>query len=162
MVKAGSNITKYGQIIEGEDYIEKDIFDEMGAVHLQQGDILIASTGTGTLGKVGVYDLNKPAIADGHVTIVRVNQDKIYPYYLADYLRMGAGAAQIERLYTGSTGLIELTPEDVDRIYIDLLKDIASQKKMSQKLRKEESLYIENLQNAEISLLDARKTFSSV
>ena len=92
VVKAGSNITKFGELLVEGDFIEKSVYDEMSDVHLQQGDVLIASTGTGTLGKACVYNSNWPAIADGHVTIVRVDSKQIDPYYLADYIRVGGGA----------------------------------------------------------------------
>ena len=161
VIKAGTCITKYGQIVLGDDFIEKDIFDEMPDVQIQKGDILIASTGTGTLGKAGVYQLDWPAIADGHVTIIRPEPEKIDPHYLADYLRAGPGAAQIERLYTGSTGLIELTPEDVDRILIDTLNDdLKKQKGISDQLRQAENKFLSEIQGAEAALMNARSLFS--
>ncbi len=161
VIKAGTCITKYGQIVLGDDFIEKDIFDEMPDVQIQKGDILIASTGTGTLGKAGVYQLDWPAIADGHVTIIRPEPKKIDPHYLADYLRAGPGAAQIDRLYTGSTGLIELTPEDVDRILIDTLNDdLKKQKGISDQLRQAESKFLSEIQGAEAALMNARSLFS--
>lgn len=86
---------------------------------LRKNDVILASTGDGTLGKACVYNQSIPAIADEHVTIIRVDSSIINPYYLADYLRKGFGNKQIERLYTGSTGLIELTPEQVASIVVD-------------------------------------------
>lgn len=162
VIKAGTCITKFGDVILGSDFIEKDIFDEMKSGHVSKGDILIASTGTGTLGKAGVYDLDMPAIADGHVTIIRVDPKKIDPYYLADYLRVGVGAAQIERLYTGSTGLIELAPEDVARIYVSSLDTVKSQSEASKALRSAESKYSSALVKAAGSLGSARDTFSNL
>tara|TARA_R110001599_G_scaffold25282_7_gene90562 strand:+ start:5800 stop:8274 length:2475 start_codon:yes stop_codon:yes gene_type:complete len=160
VIKAGTSITRYGMIVPGEDYVEKDIFEEMSGVAIQKGDVLIASTGTGTLGKVGVYDLNIPGIADGHVTIVRPNTKKIDPYYLADYLRVGGGAVQIDRLYTGSTGLIELTPEDVDRILIDTLgDDLKKQRELSRNLRKAEANFQQAVSGANEVLTLARGSF---
>lgn len=160
VIKAGTSITRYGKIVPSEDYVEKDVFEEMEAVSLKKGDVLIASTGTGTLGKVGVYDLDIPGIADGHVTIIRPDTTVIDPYYLADYLRVGGGAVQIIRLYTGSTGLIELTPEDVDRIFVDTLgDDIKTQQNRSQDLRAAEESYQSAIFGAEGSLSEARGKF---
>jgi type I restriction enzyme M protein len=159
VVKAGSSISKMGEIIkENSDWIEKSIYDEFLEKSIETGlnlniikkhDVLLSSTGDGTLGKCCVYDLDVPAIADGHVTIIRVNPEIVNPYYLADYLRNGFGAIQVQRFYTGSTGLIELTPEEVDNIYIDLKENIKTQKDLSNKLRSKENEYISKLRELE-------------
>lgn len=159
VIKAGSNISKLGRIISSEsDWIEKSTYDEFiekaqeldtNLNLVRRDDILLSSTGDGTLGKCCVFDLDIPAIADGHVTIIRVNKDIIDPYYLADYLRNGFGAVQISRLYTGSTGLIELTPEQVDTIVIDMKSGVPQQKILSQKMRYLEDKYVEKLKEAD-------------
>jgi len=167
VIKAGSNISKLGKIvIDGSDWIEKSVYDEflekaaesdanMNLVF--KNDILLSSTGDGTLGKCCVFDLDIPAIADGHVTIIRVDSEKIDPYYLADYLRNGFGAIQIARLYTGSTGLIELTPEQVDRIVVDQRESLKKQKELSKKLRETEDAYVLRLKEAEAILENSKK-----
>lgn len=161
VVKAGSNISKFGELLTDGDYIEKNVYDEMEEAYLCDGDILLASTGDGTLGKCCVFRSEKPAIADGHVTIVRVNSDEYYPEYVCDYLRLGFGAQQIDRLYTGSTGLIELTPTHINSIVIDLRgTDLAGQKLLSQELRARENEYREMIRQAESMLSDARHWFS--
>jgi len=161
VLKAGSNISKYGDVIEGGDYIEKNTYDEMSKVHLLEGDILLASTGDGTLGKCAVFRLKIPAIADGHVTIIRVDPSIIVPEYLCDYLRCGFGTIQIKRLYTGSTGLIELTPDYVDKIVVDLLGDDTDlQRKTSNRLRESERKYSDTLREIEQKLDGAREEFA--
>ncbi|TOE35874.1 hypothetical protein CGJ45_23410, partial [Vibrio parahaemolyticus] len=55
--------------------------------------------GDGTLGKACVFDKDFPGIADGHVTIIRLDKKRYNPYYVADYLRLGFGKVQIVRLY---------------------------------------------------------------
>lgn len=107
-------------------FVRKQKDFELKATHsgenlniVKKNDVLIASTRDGTLGKACVYDADYSAIADGHVTIIRVDKQKIYPYYLADYIRNGFGAIQVNLLYTGSTGLIELIPEQVDCLVIE-------------------------------------------
>lgn len=119
---------------------------------IKKNDVVLASTGEGTLGKACVYDQDFPAIADGHVTIIRVDDSVIDPYYLADYLRKGFGKKQIERSYTGSTGLIELTPEQAASIVIDRKKNISEQKQMSENLRNCEKEYAEKMKEAQALL----------
>lgn len=159
VIKSGSNISKQGTIrTTGSDWIEKSIYDEFVEQSkkinqnrnlIKKGDVLLSSTGDGTLGKAAVYDESFPAIADGHVTIIRVDTKIIDPYYLCDYLRCGFGAIQVNRLFTGSTGMIELTPAQVDSIVIDMRKDIKEQKSLSKKIRQLENKYLNTLENAE-------------
>lgn len=159
VVKAGTNVTRVGTVSAEGDYIEKNVFDEMTAFHLQDGDILLSSTGDGTLGKCGVFRLNRPAIFDGHVTLIRVDQKKVWPEYLCDYLRSGFGARQIARLFTGSTGLIELPPDQVDRIMVPL-PTLKVQKELSAALRAAESEYTFAVGNAQRTLRTAVETFA--
>jgi type I restriction enzyme M protein len=163
VVKAGTGITRFGLISDvNADYIEKDVYDAMpDEVKLAKGDILISSTGDGTLGKVGVFRGSTMAIADGHVTIVRLKKrSKIHPEYLADYLRCGFGAEQIARLYTGSTGLIELAPSDVDAILVEMPGPVRMQRTLSDRLRREEAKYVAAVEAAESALFAARHSFS--
>lgn len=158
VIKAGS-ISKFGTLIlEDSDWIEKSLYEEyvekacnkkINYNLVQKNDILLASTGEGTLGKACVYDNEFPAIADGHVTIIRVDSTKIYPYFLADYIRNGFGAIQVNRLYTGATGLIELTPEQVDRLVIELPETYEDQVKISEQMRSIENNYNRKLSEAE-------------
>lgn len=158
VIKAG-NITKYGTVDMTEsDWVEKSTYDEYEAMPNHEayiavkGDVLVASTGDGTLGKTAVYEKRIPAIIDGHVTIVRVDANVIDPYYLAGYLRKGAGAIQINRAYTGATGMIELTAEMLDSVVIDTLDgNIDKQKELARKLHRLEmqsSQYLKKAQEA--------------
>jgi type I restriction enzyme M protein len=168
VIKAG-NISKLGTLyLENADWIEKSLYDEYvelsktdgkEALILKINDILLASTGEGTLGKCCVFNLKTPAIADGHVTVIRVNSRQIDPYYLADYFRLGFGAEQVERLFTGSTGLIELTPDQIDSVVVDLKKNLTEQKSLSKEVRKKESSYSQTLSKAEQLLAEIRDVF---
>lgn len=159
VVKSGSNISKQGTIIfNGADWIEKSVFDGFleqasntgkNQNIIKRGDVLLSSTGDGTLGKAAVFDSDIPAIADGHITIIRVDKKVIDPYYLCDYLRTGFGSVQIDRLYTGSTGMIELTPDQVDSIVIDLRSNLKEQKSLSEKVRQLENKYLSTLESAD-------------
>ena len=79
---------------------------------MQDGDIVINSTGTGTLGRVGIYrsvDNRKrlPIVPDSHITIIRT-----YKSLLADYVYayMKASQSQLEKMGEGSTNQKELKP----------------------------------------------------
>lgn len=71
------------------------------------GDILVNSTGTGTLGRVGRW--HKGSIfVDGHVSVVKPNSN-VVPSTVLAYALFGR-EMDIEGLATGSTGQTELSP----------------------------------------------------
>lgn len=172
VVKSGSNISKQGTLIkDGADWVEKAIYDgfleqaerlESNLNIIKPLDVLLSSTGDGTLGKCCVYDAEEPAIADGHITIIRVDRDVIDPYYLCDYLRAGFGSTQINRLFTGSTGMIELTPEQVNTIVVDMRATLEEQRALSEKIRGLENDYLDTLLKAEELNREASRILKSI
>ncbi|MCY8807975.1 restriction endonuclease subunit S [Bacillus atrophaeus] len=75
--------------------------------YLKSYDVLINSTGVGTLGRVAqIKEIKEKITVDSHVTIVRGNE-KILPRYLGYNLFMQQ--ANIENLGEGSTGQTELS-----------------------------------------------------
>ena len=61
--------------------------------YIQKGDILVNSTGTGTLGRVAIYEEDFPALCDSHITIIRLKQKtddglRISPRYVDYYLHL--------------------------------------------------------------------------
>ncbi len=70
-------------------------------------DLLVNSTGVGTLGRVAqIWDLLEPAIADSHMTVVRAAAG-VDPYFLG--VNLAGREAEIEALGEGSTGQTELS-----------------------------------------------------
>jgi len=84
---------------------------------IRDGDILVNSTGTGTLGRVGRWHSGK-VFADSHVSIVKPDLAKIGPTLLA-YLLFGR-ESDIEAMATGSTGQTELSPTRLGELPIEL------------------------------------------
>jgi len=106
-----------GQVLKNDikfhDREKRKISDEK---ILQDFDILICSTGTGTLGRVGqLKEITDTQICDSHVTIVRPGKltDK---KFLGWYLRYLQPA--IESLAEGSTGQTELGRDKVKNLEI--------------------------------------------
>ena len=81
---------------------------------LQDGDVLINSTGTGTLGRANVFNGTGGSLrymADSHVTIVR-GSDTCNPVYIKCFLEQAKTQEDIYRLcVSGSTNQIELSKE---------------------------------------------------
>jgi type I restriction enzyme, S subunit len=93
----------------------KDVGDEK---RLKSGDILICSTGVGTLGRVAQYKLNDTsATVDSHVTIVRPNAD-IFKLFLG--LLLSGKEREIEFLAEGTTGQTELPRTSLGLLPINL------------------------------------------
>lgn len=99
--------------------------------NLQKGDILINSTGVGTAGRVTLFDLDGDFVVDSHITIVRLNKEKVVPKYVL-YALANIGFKNIEAMATGQSGQIELALPTVNAIKIPLppfekQKEIADQ-----------------------------------
>lgn len=78
---------------------------------VQFGDILINSTGVGTLGRVAMYLGNDSDLtADSHVTIVRPSDPMLNPWF---GMALIARRPDFEALGAGSTGQTELSRHDV-------------------------------------------------
>ena len=88
--------------------------------YLQDFDILVNSTGVGTLGRLA--QLKRPIesqiTVDSHVTIVRPDVEIVSPSYLG--LAMIASQSQIESMAEGATGQTELSRTRLGELIISL------------------------------------------
>ena len=80
--------------------------------YMQDGDVVINSTGTGTLGRVGIYRYTDNTtclsiVPDSHVTVIR-SFSCISSHYL--YAFMKAHQSELEKKGEGSTNQKELKP----------------------------------------------------
>ena len=80
--------------------------------YMHDGDVVINSTGTGTLGRVGFYrttdnHLGLPIVPDSHVTVIRAAHS-IQAFYM--YAVMKANQSELEKKGEGSTNQKELKP----------------------------------------------------
>jgi type I restriction enzyme, S subunit len=85
-------------------------------VVIKNGDILVNGTGEGTIGRVAPFLHAERALPDNHVTVLRTTA--VDPIYLAVFLNSPLGQWQIERYIKGSSGQVELYPNDIARIMI--------------------------------------------
>lgn len=90
--------------------------------YIQDNDIIVNSTGTGTLGRVGIYKnsdnvLNLPIVPDSHVTLIRP-YDCINPLYL--YTFMKASQNKLEKYGEGSTNQKELKPLTLKNMFVPI------------------------------------------
>ena len=87
---------------------------------LTKGDILINSTGTGTLGRVAHVerDPDEPMFADGHVTIIRDSRRRFEPRYLFYLLSIQQEHITVD-CSEGATNQIELSRHRLGNKAID-------------------------------------------
>lgn len=73
-------------------------------------DVLLNSTGTGTIGRSCIFDRAEPFMVDSHVTVLRVHPSRLDSRWLNSILRSPWGRQYLESFcYTGSTNQIELS-----------------------------------------------------
>ena len=76
----------------------------------ESGDVLLNSTGTGTIGRSVVFDHDGAFIVDGHVTVLRPKPEVADGRWLNAVLRTSWGQRHLERFcYAGSTNQLELS-----------------------------------------------------
>ena len=135
---------------------------------MKTNDVVINSTGVGTLGRVAFIKrlLEAKTTVDSHVSIVRANEKIISPQYLAwSMLRY---QPVIEAAANGSTGQVELSKtflEDVDIVipnkdvekqfetYLKpVVKDIANREREAEQLVELRDWLLPMLMNGQVSV----------
>ena len=135
-------------------------------LNLQDGDTVICSTGTGTLGRVGqVYGDYPKTTFDSHVTLVRAKQDagKHYLFWTlknmeAWFMNMGIGSTNQQELYRNTIKnakaikpkkeIVELFERTIEPIHNDIVFLIRSQ----ENLTKQRDLLLPRLMNGKLEV----------
>jgi len=116
---------------------EKKVAEEK---FVKYGDVLVNSTGVGTLGRVAQYiDQNDIDLTvDSHVTIVRPKKGYFEDNFFGYVMIMIEN--QIMKSGKGSTGQTELSRVDLSEMRISFPKDKLEQKEIVQKLEEERTV----------------------
>lgn len=87
---------------------------------VQPGDVLVNSTGDGTIGRAAVADSSAAGVPfDSHVLVIRCDESRLVPDYLAAYLRSPTGQAQVQAAKgANTTKQTELGKAKVERLKI--------------------------------------------
>ncbi|WP_372339718.1 restriction endonuclease subunit S [Nocardiopsis sp. CC223A] len=89
------------------------------SLRAEPGDVLLNSTGTGTIGRCCLFEEEGVFLVDSHVTLVRVKKDLLDPRWLNLILMSRWGQNYLEsRCFTGSTSQVELSRADLGRMPI--------------------------------------------
>ncbi len=148
--------------LEKAQFIDPDTLEKYADERLlQDKDILINSTGLGTVGRNQIYPASKNpygiAVADSHVTVVRLNSTAILPEYFFHYWRNPSVQLVIEDQTSGSTKQKELALATIQS-YIVPLPPLEEQHRIVAKI--EEILpYIDQYDKAYTKLETYNKKF---
>ena len=127
IVKTGHLKNGYIEISQ-EEFVDYDFYNSSKRSQVKQGDILIASTGKVSLGKIDLLEEDQDLVADGHVSIVRIDDEKYSRQFFAYFFRSILGYFQIERDFTGATNQIELYADEISDFQIPNISLKAQQK----------------------------------
>lgn len=102
---------------------------------MQLNDIVINSTGTGTLGRVGIFDCSIPdgvvaVYPDSHVSSVRINPQLFAKYF---YYFVKNKQSYLEEMGEGSTNQKELKIDTIANLIVPL-PPLAEQKRIVEKI----------------------------
>lgn len=161
--------SKIGVINQACVYWEKIKFenikyheDKKDILILQDQDILINSTGTGTLGRVNIFMKNEEKdtiyTIDTHITLLRLKQWKSNSIYLKNYFRIPIIQKYlINKCVNGSTNQIELSKEKFNNFRV-LLPPLSLQNEFAEFVTKTDKLKFE----AEKSLKEMENLYESL
>lgn len=86
---------------------------------VKNGDVIISSKGTRI--KIAVADIgNRKIIANGNLIVLRIDQNKLNPYYLEMFLNSSDGQTILKQIQTG-TVIISINPSRLESITISTL-----------------------------------------
>ena len=123
---------------------------------IENGDVLITSTGTGTLGRCNVYyGEDHKYMADSHVSILRLNYKEMNPIFFKYYFMQEKVQKKLyAECVNGSTNQIELSkdrflnfrilipPIDLQNQFSEIVKQIDKQKfEIEKSLKETQELY---------------------
>jgi restriction endonuclease S subunit len=131
-----------------------EFFDKNTLAQVKKEDILLTSTGFGSLGKLIFLEEEREAVVDGHITIIRVNKELAIPKFIFIFLKSSFGKVQIDRKVRGSTGQIEIYPSDVKSILIPLPSKQTQEEiiKLYEKFNKERIELLENIKSSPLKI----------
>lgn len=98
----------------------------------QRGDVLLNSTGTGTIGRSCLFDEDGSYMIDSHVTVLRTRENQLDPRWLNFLLQSSWGQRHLEsHCYTGSTNQVELSRTELVNTAVPL-PPVAEQRRIAE------------------------------
>lgn len=130
-----AHITNNGINTVFDEFVNDEFYKKKVDAQLKKGDILLTSTGKPSIGKIDIYESEDNAIADGHLSIIRINKRKYNPRFFVYFIRSVLGYVQLEKEYVGCTNQIELYPDSINSILLPNI-DLELQDKIVEEIDK--------------------------
>ena len=67
--------------ISEEELVNENFYNNTKRSQVEKNDVLIASTGKGSIGKIDIVDLDKKMVIDSHISLVRIDEEKYNPLF---------------------------------------------------------------------------------
>ncbi|MCQ0113092.1 restriction endonuclease subunit S [Zhouia amylolytica] len=116
------------------DYENISDFTDEAKVLVKQNDLLFASMGVGSLGRVSfIFDDNEKATVDGTIKILRAKKefkDNYFEIPALLFLTSAIGQEHIYKFIIGSTGIISISKENIENLMIPKI-DISKRKELT-------------------------------
>ena len=116
-IRWGHIESEYAKYVDNEwlQSIDKDCFT-------QEGDILINSTGEGTIGRAAIIDKALEGLLyDSHILLLRLNKNKVLPKYFMYVFNSRYGQEQVENVKSAkTTKQTELGVDNLKKIQIPI------------------------------------------
>jgi len=154
-VVQAKNIDPEMEISEASPLTRVDAAGIGDTLHLREGDVLLAtrSVGSGDFKANSCGELKGDVIASSSVCIIRLNDERVLPAYLAIYLNSAIGQEALSHYASGAAVQllllrnireieIPIPPLEVQRDLIDLLRNTRTQKRLLER-QKELLRYID-------------------
>lgn len=150
-------LTNTGVNIDGvESYFTHEACIENKSTFVINNDVVFASMGVGSLGKVSLfsYDGNKMFVTDSTLRIYRAKEtSQVLPEVLCVFLQSRIGQELIYRYVVGSTGIINIYDDDMAKIPIPVFdmpiqRDIAARVQGSFTLRRQSNQMLDYAKQA--------------
>ncbi len=115
-----SRSVREGFLAADADYLPEGKANRLGKKRLVPGDVILTSSGLGTIGRAALFLSSELATVDNHVSIIRCRSAKLHGGYLVAFLNSRFGQAWCTWGTTGSTGQLELNRDRVAEFQIPL------------------------------------------
>ena len=124
VIKTGHLKNEYIEI-STEEFVNESFYSNTKRSVVKENDILLTSTGKISLGKIDLLETDDKLVADGHISIIRIDEKKYNRKFFVCFFRYVLGYFQVERDYTGSTNQIDLYKDEISQF---LIPDISLKK----------------------------------